>query len=168
MLPFFFFFFISPALSQTPIFVPVTKDPFSLLYTITISLQSPPQSTKLHLGLGSSFTWLDCSKNYNSSTSQPVPCPSPLCNSFHSFSCSNSTCSVYPENPISREATLASALLDSLSLPIPSSPPQFHLIRDFLFSCSTKFLLTRLANQVSGLAAFGRSNHSLPAQVRFK
>ncbi|WCJ21511.1 Eukaryotic aspartyl protease family protein [Euphorbia peplus] len=163
--PFFFFFFfffffsnLSPVLPETPVFAPVSKDPASHLYTITISLQTPPQPTKLHLSLSSSFTWLHCS---NSTTPQQhILCTSPLCTSFHPFSCSNNSCYLYPENPITRQATLAPAILDCLTL--PASP---SLIPDFLFSCTNTFLLTGLADQVTGLAAFGRSNHSLPAQV---
>ncbi|XP_065861168.1 probable aspartic proteinase GIP1 [Euphorbia lathyris] len=162
---FFFFSYLSPVVTQTALFAPVFKDPVSLLYTVTISLQTPPQPTKLHLDLSSSFTWLDCSINYNSTTCQHIPCTSPLCTSFHSFACPNDTCSVYPENPITRQATLASAFLDCLALPTPSSPSQLHLIPGFLFSCSNTFLLTGLADQVTGLAAFGRSNLSLPAQI---
>ncbi|KAJ9187656.1 hypothetical protein P3X46_003085 [Hevea brasiliensis] len=182
---FFFFFFLfcfpgilCPLLAQTALIAPIHKDPDSLLYTVTVYLKTPLQPTKLHLDLGASFTWVDCFKDYNSTTYQHIPCDSPLCNSFHTFSCancydppgpacSNDSCSIYPENPVTRQATVATALIDSLALPTTdaSAPGQMGLIPEFIFSCSRTFLLNGLAKEVTGLAALGRSNHSLPAQI---
>lgn len=175
---FSFFGIISPVLAQTAILAPIHKDPVALLYTVSVYLKTPLQPTKLHLDLGASFTWVDCSKDYNSTTYQHIPCGSSLCNSFHTFSCancydppgpacSNNSCSIYPENPVTRQATLATALIDSLALPTTngSASGQMGLIPELVFSCSRTFLLNGLAKEVVGLAALGRSNHSLPAQI---
>ncbi|KAF3967509.1 hypothetical protein CMV_008500 [Castanea mollissima] len=86
--------------------------------------------------------------------SAPSPAPGPAC--------ANSTCALFPENPLTRRATLANALLDSLALPTTDGSTQLSqlggLVPDFLFSCSQTSLLQRGRR-------FGRSNFSIPAQV---
>ncbi|KAJ8748409.1 hypothetical protein K2173_003046 [Erythroxylum novogranatense] len=181
-LPTIFFFLLSlilsPAFSQKAYVAPIQKDHSTLLYTLTLYLKTPLQPTILHLDLGASFTWADCYTNYNSTSYRHVPCASPLCNSFHSLACgncyaspgpacANDTCSLYPENPVTRQVTVANAIVDSLALPVAggSVPGQFGVVPDFVFSCSRTFLLKGLAPKATGLVALGRSNHSLPVQV---
>ncbi|XP_007050654.2 PREDICTED: basic 7S globulin [Theobroma cacao] len=158
---------------------PIGKDNSTLLYSLTLYLKTPLQPTRLHLDLGSSFTWVDCDTDYNSSTYQHIPCGSPLCSSLgHNLSCSNcfnppspscanNTCSLFPENSITRKTAISTALTDSLALPTSDGsthgPPL--LISAYIFSCSPPSLLEGLAKNVTGLAAFGRSNYSLPVQV---
>ncbi|KDP21481.1 hypothetical protein JCGZ_21952 [Jatropha curcas] len=182
---FFFFFFFSfsillcpPAVAQKALVAPIQKDPDSLLYTITVYLKTPLQPTKLHLDLGASFTWLDCFRDYNSTSYQHIPCSSSLCTSFHSVACgncndtlgpacANNSCFLYPENPITRQATLATALVDSLALPTTDGTTigEMVIVPEFVFSCARPFLLNGLAKEVTGLAALGRSQHSLPVQI---
>ncbi|XP_057438800.1 probable aspartic proteinase GIP1 [Lotus japonicus] len=165
---FIFSLFLSLHLTfQTTIIAPISKDNSTQFYTLTLHLKTPPQPTKLHLHLGSSLTWLLCNPTtYNSSSSSyhPLPCNSSLCSSFHSSACTHNTCALFPENPITRTTVLATALLDSLTLPTSTQTLLAH-ISDFLFSCSTAQLLQGLATNAAGLAALGRSNHSLPAQI---
>ncbi|XP_050235879.1 probable aspartic proteinase GIP1 [Mercurialis annua] len=166
---FFSLIFHYPLVSpQKTLYAPIQKDPITLLYTITLHLKTPPQPTKLHLDIGASFTWLDCT-NYTSPKSKRISCSSPICASFHTYACANHSCSLYPENPITRQATLAAAFTDTLSLPEAdngsSAPVQFVPVPGFVFSCSRTFLLNGLAKDVAGLAALGRSSHSLPAQI---
>lgn len=172
--PFLIFFIIPLALSLTPtvqlqtsLVAPISKDNSTLLYTLSIYLKTPLQPTLLHLDLGSSFSWLLCPSNYNSSSSHPTPCNSSLCSSFHSGACSNDSCALFPENPVTRKAILDIALTDSLALPTTngSTQGQLVLVPDYIFSCATTPLLQGLAHAATGLAALGRSNYSLPAQI---
>ncbi|TKY62469.1 Basic 7S globulin [Spatholobus suberectus] len=163
-----FFFVISLFLSlnptlQIPLLAPVSKDDSTQLYTLTLYLKSPLQPTKLHLHLGSSLTWLLC----DSTSYRRVPCNSSLCASFPSATCSNDACTLFPENPVTRNTVLGTALIDSLALPTYDGSHQspLILISDFVFSCATAHLLQGLATNAAGLAALGRSNHSLPAQI---
>ncbi|XP_061341347.1 probable aspartic proteinase GIP1 [Gastrolobium bilobum] len=169
---FFFFAAISLLLSAThtlqiSLFAPISKDDSTQLYTLSLLLKTPLQPTKLHLDLGSSFTWLLCDSTYTSSSYHRIPCNSSLCASFHAAACSNDTCALFPENPVTRNAVLNTALIDSLALPNSDGSTQgpLVLLSDFVFSCSTPSLLQGLASNSSGLAALGRSNHSLPAQI---
>ncbi|OMO77728.1 Peptidase A1 [Corchorus capsularis] len=158
---------------------PIYKDSSTLLYSLTLYLKTPLQPTRLHLDIGASFSWVDCDTDYNSSTYQHIPCGSPLCTSVgHNLSCSNcynppgpscgnDTCSLFPENSVTRKTAISAALTDSLALPTSDGsthgPPL--LVPSYIFSCSPPSLLEGLAKNVTGLAAFGRSNYSLPAQI---
>lgn len=169
---FLFLLFLSSTLTTvtlqapTPVFAPVSKDNSTQFYTLSIYLKTPPQPTKLHLHLGSSFTWLLCDSS-SSSSSRHIPCNSSLCASFHSGACSNDSCSLFPENPVTRNTVLGTALADSLALPTSTLGPggPLALVPNFVFSCSTGPLLQGLATNATGLAALGRSNYSLPAQI---
>ncbi|XWS76430.1 hypothetical protein CRYUN_Cryun01aG0175500 [Craigia yunnanensis] len=181
---FFFFFLLSPFSIPSPahaisFVAPIDKDNSTLLYSLTIYLKTPLQPTRLHLDLGASFTWVDCDTDYNSSTYRHIPCASPLCISLgHNISCSNcfnppspscanDSCSLFPENSVTRKTAISTALTDSLALPTSDGSIQGPpiLLPAYIFSCSPPSLLQGLANNVTGLAAFGRSNYSLPMQV---
>ncbi|BAT85423.1 hypothetical protein VIGAN_04296800 [Vigna angularis var. angularis] len=160
------FLSLTPTL-QIPLVAPITKDPSTQLYTLSLFLKTPLQHTTLHLDLGSSLTWLLCDSTYTSSSSHHIPCNTSLCDSFPSNACSNDTCALFPENPLTRTTLLDTALIDSLALPTydTSSRSTLVLISDFIFSCAVAHLLQGLATNVTGLAALGRSNNSLPAQI---
>ncbi|KAF7121339.1 hypothetical protein RHSIM_Rhsim13G0023800 [Rhododendron simsii] len=177
ILTFLFFSLLTPSY-YAALLAPITKDHSTRQYTLTVSLKTPPQPTTLLLDLGASFTWVDCTRNYTSSTYHHIPCSAPLCTSLHSLSCSNcfdppgpgcanDSCSMFPENSVTRTAVSAEALVDSLSLPETDghTPGRPVTLPDFVFSCSITSLLQGLAKGVSGLAGLGRSNISLPAQV---
>ncbi|XVE73165.1 hypothetical protein DITRI_Ditri11bG0095300 [Diplodiscus trichospermus] len=180
----FFFCSLSPFSFPSPanaisFVAPIDKDNSTLLYSLTLYLKTPLQLTRLHLDLGASFTWVDCDTDYNSSTYQHIPCGSPLCSSIGhdlacsncynppSPSCANNTCSLFPENSVTRKTAISNAISDSLALPtsngLTQGPPL--LFPSYVFSCSPPSLLDGLANNVTGLAAFGWSNYSLPAKV---
>ncbi|OMP05044.1 Peptidase A1 [Corchorus olitorius] len=184
---FFFLFFvflfcsfcITSPVHAISFVAPIHKDSSTLLYSLTLFLKTPLQPTRLHLDIGASFSWVDCDTDYNSSTYQHIPCGSPLCTSVgHNLSCSNcynppgpscgnDTCSLFPENSVTRKTAISAALTDSLALPTSDGsthgPPL--LVPSYIFSCSPPSLLEGLAKNVTGLAAFGRSNYSLPAQI---
>ncbi|KAK7336735.1 hypothetical protein VNO77_17281 [Canavalia gladiata] len=173
--------YLTPTL-QTQLLAPISKDDSTQLYTLSLYLKTPLQPTQLHLDLGSSLTWLLCDSTYTSTSYHHIPCNSSLCTSFHSSACSNcihppapncanDTCALFPENPVTRNTVLDTALIDSLALPSSKDstqgpgPGPLVLISDFLFSCSPAPLLQGLATNAAGLAALGRSNHSLQAQI---
>lgn len=171
-LPFLVVFIIPLSLIPTPtlqtaLIAPISKDNSTLLYTLSLYLKTPLQPSLLQLDLGSSFSWLLCDANYKSSSSHYTPCNSSLCSSFHSGACSNGTCALFPENPVTRKAILGNAITDSLALPSSDGSTQgpLALVSDYVFSCATTSLLQGLAHGVTGLAALARSNHSLPAQI---
>ncbi|TYI70500.1 hypothetical protein E1A91_D08G225800v1 [Gossypium mustelinum] len=181
---FFFILFLYPFSIQSPAhaisFVsPIQKDNATLLYSLTVYLKTPLQPTRLHLDVGASFSWVACDAGYNSTTYQHIPWASLLCDSLgHNLpcsvcfnapspSCANDSCSLFPENSVTSKIALSPALTDSLALPTSDGSTQGPpiLLPGYIFSCSPSSLLEGLANNVTGLAAFGRSNYSLPAQV---
>ncbi|XAR61220.1 Nepenthesin [Bertholletia excelsa] len=176
----FFFFFFSPFVISAfaALLAPITKDHTTSQYTVSVYLKTPLQPTNLFLDLGASFTWVDCTQNYTSSSYRYVPCSTPLCDALESRACSNcfdppgpgcanDSCAMFPENSVTHQAIIAEALVDSLALPATdgstAGPPV--LVPEFVFSCSRTSLLQGLAKGVVGVAGLGRSNFSLPAQV---
>ncbi|KAL6968357.1 hypothetical protein U1Q18_034157 [Sarracenia purpurea var. burkii] len=71
---------------------------------------------------------------------------------------------MFPENSVTRTAIAAQALLDSLA--VPTTDGRLAIVSGFVFSCSESSLLQGLADGVAGVAGLGRSNFSLPAQIR--
>ncbi|KAL8192054.1 hypothetical protein R6Q57_028175 [Mikania cordata] len=166
--------------SSTAFVAPITRDQSTELYTISIYFKSPLESTDLLLDLGGKFSWIDCNPDFYTSTSHHyIPCHTNLCISLGSIACSNcfrpsgpgchnNSCDLFPENPVIRNAILAQALVDSLALSITDgrNPGQIGMVPNFVLSCSDDSLLLGLPEGVSGLAGLGRSNYSLPAQIR--
>ncbi|KAI4326498.1 hypothetical protein MLD38_031806 [Melastoma candidum] len=186
ILPFFLHFVFTlclnlPSSSQSrlPVVAPIYKDHTTSQYILPVDLATPPRPTNLLLDLGSLFSWINCyaPNNYTSSTYRNIPCNFTVCGAIDSFACgycydlpagptcSNNTCEYFPENPYSRTVGLENAVIDVLSLgsTVPSGPPES--IPDFIFSCAKPDLLKNFAKGVSGLAAFGYSNESIPFQV---
>ncbi|MFS7930801.1 putative nepenthesin [Helianthus anomalus] len=165
--------------SSTSFIAPITRDPSTELYTITIYFKTPLQSTNLLLDLGAKFTWIDCTPDsYTSTTHRYIPCGTNLCASLTSLSCSNcfrptgpgchnNSCALFPENPVIKNTVVAQALIDYFALNVTDgrNPGQLGVVPDFVASCSDNSLLRGLPDGVSGLAGLGRSNYSLPAQV---
>ncbi|CAK9175831.1 unnamed protein product [Ilex paraguariensis] len=181
-LPHFFIFFFCVSLcvssSFSALLAPITKDHTTRQYTLSVYLKTPLQPTKLVLDLGASFSWVDCTQNYTSTTYHSIPCSSSLCNAIASLACSNcfnppgpgcanDSCAMFSENSVTRKAIIAEALVDSLALPTTDgrNPGRLGLIPEFVFSCSKTSLLKGLAKGVTGLGGLGRSNFSIPAQV---
>lgn len=49
---------------------PITKDNSRNLYSLSVYLKTPLQATNLHLDIGASISWVDCSRRYKSSSYQ--------------------------------------------------------------------------------------------------
>ncbi|CAI9107888.1 OLC1v1007368C1 [Oldenlandia corymbosa var. corymbosa] len=175
-----FIFFITcfSAEGQKPLLSPIHKDNATKLYSISAYLETPLQRRDLHLDLGASLTWVDCTRRYKSSTYRHVLYNASLCieldtgiygNCFKKPgpACFNDSCEFFPENSVTRQVAIGDILLDSLALPTTNgkNPGKLLLDLDFVFSCGTTKLLRGLATGVTGLAALGRFNFSLPAQL---
>ncbi|KAI3449616.1 hypothetical protein Pfo_006281 [Paulownia fortunei] len=177
-----FSFFFSAILlhsSQQTLISPITKDNSTNLYTLLIYLKTPLQPSKLHLDLGSYLPWYDCPRHYKSSSYQPVYSNSTLCTDLNPgvFSncfkpqgpgCFNDSCGFFPENPVTRKIATGELLMDKFALPATTKPGPGP-VSELVFSCTdpTKFsrIYRGLAKGSAGLAALGRFNYSLPAQV---
>ncbi|KAL2535375.1 Eukaryotic aspartyl protease family protein [Forsythia ovata] len=175
-----FVFFSCFALTSQQILVsPITKDESTNLYTMLVYLKTPLQPSNLHLDLGSYLSWYDCARHYQSSSYKPVYSNSSLCTDLNPgiFSncfnkpgpgCFNDSCSFFPENPVTRKIGIGELLVDKFALPTKKLG-QLGPVSDFLFSCTDPNKYSRiyrgLAKGVKGLAALGRFNYSLPAQL---
>ncbi|XP_008451375.3 probable aspartic proteinase GIP1 [Cucumis melo] len=196
---FFFFFFLTsfPLYSlQTAFIASIYNDHNSRLYSISVNLKTPLRPASLHLDLGGAFSWIDCYKNYNSSSYQFVINNTPLADSFGqgigstcvevpSSMCSNDTVNTifsfgYPEKPSIRDQFVdyfhpeltdsESLITDVLALSTPDGSKSGLLRRtpEFPFACVKTNFLRGLAKNVIGLAALGRSNLSIPSVISAK
>ncbi|CAK7341695.1 unnamed protein product [Dovyalis caffra] len=176
---FFLLYFIFSQAASLPLQTSIQKDHSTRQYIITAYLQTPLKLTKLLLDLGATYTWVNCD-DYISSTYKHVPCNSSIanllgayacfdiCDSPPSPNCGNNSVLLLPDNPIkpvdyTKVNRLNTALLDSFAL--PSAQGSLTLIDNFIFSCARTGFLKGLAKGVTGLAALGRSNVSIPVQI---
>nr|XP_017234418.1 PREDICTED: basic 7S globulin 2-like [Daucus carota subsp. sativus] len=136
----FFFIFTTPPCSPH-LLAPVTKDYKSDMYTISVYLNNPGQTTNLLLDLGATFSWLNCkSTTYNRTVS-------------HRFG-----------------SVVTAASVGTLALHATDGRSAGNLISlsEFVFSCSSNPSLLKgihNARKFPGLAGLGRSNSSLAAQL---
>lgn len=178
----FFFILVISSLFRAsfPAFlVPIAKDTATQKYTLTIYMRTPPQPVGLLVDLGATFTLIDCSKSYASSSYHSIPCGSSLCSSLgpHSCSvcsglagpgCSNNSCALHFTDSDARKPTvMGEALMDSLSLAVTNgrNPGPFATIHDFIFSCTKGPFHKDHVQGTSGSAGFGRSKQSIQAQL---
>ena len=180
---FVFLLLPSPTL-QTTLLSPVSKDKHTSLFTLSVFVKTPLRPTKLFLDLSFLFPWIVCDANYNSSSFRQVTCDATFCASlgFGALSCDNCTddnppnpncipanlvCGSFPENPVTKQASSQAVLIDTLALPTTDGSTQGQLISlpNFAFSCAPSTLLKGLPKGVTGLAALGRSNLSIQAQI---
>lgn len=176
-------FFFSPSLAQQSfrpkaLVIPVSKDASTLQYlTTTINQRTPLVPIDLVVDLGGRFMWVDCDRNYASSTYRPARCGSAQCSQAGSsgcgdcFSpprpgCNNNTCGVEPDNTVTHTATSGEIAQDVVSLQSTDgrNPGRVVSVPNFLFACAPTFLLQGLASGVVGMAGFGRTRIGLPSQ----
>ncbi|KAL0458084.1 UNVERIFIED_CONTAM: putative aspartic proteinase GIP2 [Sesamum latifolium] len=83
--------------------------------------------------------------------------------------CANNSCQFYPENPVTRQLSIAGLIVDKFALPTTAKPGPPGPVSDLVFSCTNPAhfpkILNRLAGGSDGLAALGRYTHCLPAQL---
>nr|XP_016471218.1 PREDICTED: basic 7S globulin 2-like [Nicotiana tabacum] len=153
---------------------PITKDNSTNLYSLSVYLKTPLQVTNLHLDLGGSISWVDCSRRYKSSSYQHLLYNTSLCESLYGKcfkkpapGCFNDSCDYFCENSVTRNVFIGNILLDSLALSSADgrNPSRLKVIKDFIFACSDTKILRGLPNGATGVAALGRFNYSLPFQL---
>ncbi|KAJ6696981.1 hypothetical protein OIU85_003352 [Salix viminalis] len=175
----FFLLSFIPSQAALPLHTPIQKDHSTGQYIISAYLKTPLKLTKLVLDLGATYSWVNCD-DYISSTYQHIPCNSSIANSLSAYACmdtcedppgpncGNNSFSFLLDNPIKavdyrKVNGINAALVDSLAL--PNTQGSLVSISNFIFSCARTGFLKGLAKGVTGLAALGNSNLSIPVQI---
>ncbi|CDO98879.1 unnamed protein product [Coffea canephora] len=179
-----FFLLISPSIAQTTSFrpralvLPLTKDSATGQYITQLSQRTPLVAIRLTVDLGGQFLWVDCDRNYISSSYRPARCRSAVCNLANSKACgqcngsprpgcNNNTCGLSPYNPFIRTSTSGELAQDVVSLQSTdgSNPGRIVSAPRVAFTCGPTFLLEGLAKGVVGMAGLGRGPIGLPSQL---
>lgn len=121
--------------------------------------------------------WVDCYRNYVSSSYRPPRCGSAQCSLARATACgfctdgpkpgcNNNTCNVFPDNPVTRTATIGELAEDVVSVPSTdgSNPGRLATVRQFMFACGSELLLEGLPRNTMGLAGLGRARVGVPTQ----
>ncbi|XP_073051783.1 probable aspartic proteinase GIP2 [Primulina eburnea] len=153
----------------------VEKDASTLQYVTKINQRTPLVPVSLVVHLGGKFLWVDCDKNYVSSSYRPVRCRSAQCSLARATACgdcfngprpgcNNNTCSVIPDNPFIRTATSGELAQDVISIQSTdgSNPGRVATVPNYIFTCAPTFLLEGLATGATGLAGLGRARVGMP------
>ncbi|XP_073145099.1 probable aspartic proteinase GIP2 [Henckelia pumila] len=156
----------------------VEKDASTLQYVTKINQRTPLVPVSLVVHLGGQFLWVDCDKNYVSSSYRPVRCRSAQCSLARATACGDctngprpgcntNTCSVIPDNPFIRTATSGELAQDVISIQSTdgSNPGRVATVPNYIFTCAPTFLLEGLARGATGLAGLGRARVGLPLQL---
>ncbi|TVU14300.1 hypothetical protein EJB05_37761, partial [Eragrostis curvula] len=158
-----------------PIVTPITKDPFTNLYTIPVKNGAP-----LVLDLAGSLVWSTCQQGHRT-----IPCKSSLCkvaNRNHPASCAWSkiggypgnadprcACSAYPYNPASGQCGIGDLTVEPLAANATDGKhPLFPVSFNVIGSCAPDGLLESLPSGAAGVAGLSRLPLSLPSQVASK
>ncbi|XP_062177172.1 probable aspartic proteinase GIP2 [Alnus glutinosa] len=157
--------------------LPVSKDASTLQYLAQLNQRTPLVPVKLTVDLGGQFLWVDCEQGYVSSTYKPARCGSAQCSLAKASSCGdcysgpkpgcyNHTCSLLPDNTVTRTATSGELAQDVVSIQSTdgSNPGRVVSVPKLAFTCGATFLLKGLASGVKGMAGLGRTRISLPSQ----
>ncbi|KAK8570170.1 hypothetical protein V6N13_002867 [Hibiscus sabdariffa] len=173
----------SPSLAQQSfrpkaLVIPVAKDASTLQYRTTIRQRTPLVPVDLVVDLGGRFMWVDCQRDYVSSTYRPARCRSAQCSlagadgcgdcfSTPRPGCNNNTCGVTPDNSVTHTATSGEVAQDVVSLQSTDgrNPGRVVSVPSFLFACAPTFLLQGLAGGAVGMAGLGRTRIGLPSQL---
>lgn len=193
-LPFVFFLSLlfSLAIASSPVLVPIAFDPSTSLYSITILQTSHSSPHRLLLDLSNSILWVDCLHPlYSSSSLQPVPCRSSVCNQAKVCSslicaaagcascdsppspvCQNNSCSPVISNSAIKTSTSALLWSDTIALRSTNgfNPGPFVSVPKFSFACGDNLLLQNngVPAGVVGVAALSRALLALPTQLAAK
>ncbi|CAI9095079.1 OLC1v1030938C1 [Oldenlandia corymbosa var. corymbosa] len=170
-------FITSKASRPKSLVLPLTKDPSTGQHITEIRQRTPLVPLKLTVDLGGRSLWVDCDRNYVSSTYRPARCRSALCNLANSRSCgdcfdgpkpgcNNDTCSLLPDNSVTKTSTSGELATDVVAVESTDgkNPGDTVTAPRLVFTCGSTFLLEGLANGVSGMAGLGRDPVGLPSQ----
>ncbi|KFK42683.1 hypothetical protein AALP_AA1G026300 [Arabis alpina] len=182
LLLFIFSFSSSTSFAESPfrpraLILPVSKDKSTLQYTTVINQRTPLVSASVVFDLGGRNLWVECDKDYVSTTYNSPRCNSAVCSRAgprgcgQCFSplrpgCNNNTCNSFPDNTVTGTITSGEIALDVVSIQSinGSKPGRVVKIPNFIFVCGSTFLLNRLASGTVGMAGIGRHNIGLPSQ----
>ncbi|WOH12882.1 hypothetical protein DCAR_0832391 [Daucus carota subsp. sativus] len=152
----------------------VYKDPSTLQYITEIKQRTPLVPVKLVVDLGAEFLWVNCEKDFTTSSYKPALCNSAPCKLSKSIACTtecyspakpgctNNTCDLFPENTITLLATSGSLGSDALTV---QSGAGSVTVPNFLFVCGSTIILDKLASGVTGMLGLGRTKISMPSQL---
>ncbi|KAF6145277.1 hypothetical protein GIB67_041472 [Kingdonia uniflora] len=166
-----------PSFRPDALVLPVSKDASTLQYLTHINQRTPLVDVKVVVDLGGQFLWVDCEQGYVSSSYIPARCNSAQCllakasgcgecNSPPKPGCNNNTCSLLPDNTVTRTATSGELAADVVSVQSTdgSNPRRVVTVTRSLFTCGSTFLLEGLASGAKGMAGLGRARIGLPSQ----
>uniref|UniRef100_A0A1J3DY60 Basic 7S globulin n=1 Tax=Noccaea caerulescens TaxID=107243 RepID=A0A1J3DY60_NOCCA len=169
--------FAQPSFRPKALVLPVTKDQSTLQYTTVINQRTPLVPASVVFDLGGRQLWVDCDKDYVSTTYKSTRCNSAVCTRAGSFGCgecfspprpgcNNNTCSSFPDNTVTGTATSGEVALDVVSIQSTngSNPGRVVQIPNLIFVCGSTFLLKGLARGTVGMAGMGRHLIGLPSQ----
>ncbi|XP_044502090.1 probable aspartic proteinase GIP2 [Mangifera indica] len=163
--------FSSSAIAQSSfrpkaLVLPVSKDTATLQYVTHINQRTPLVPVKLLVDLGGNFLWVDCEKDFVSSSYKPARCGSAQCSLAGTHACGGNICGLGPDNPVTRVGTHGDLGQDIVSLQSTNgfNPGKVVSVPNLIFVCGATFLLEGLASGVTGVAGLGRSKIGLPSQ----
>ncbi|XP_052188331.1 probable aspartic proteinase GIP2 [Diospyros lotus] len=145
----------------------IIKDEYSLQHYTYLAPRTPFIAVKVTLDLGGQFLWVDCDKDYNSSSFRRVTCGSALCKLSGSRACGGNTCVLSPDNTVTGTGTSGDFAQDALTIQSTDGANHTELVsvRRFPFTCGSTFLLKGLADGALGMAGLGRTAISMPSQL---
>ncbi|XP_073273359.1 gamma conglutin 1-like [Primulina huaijiensis] len=162
--------------------LPLTKDGATNLHVAYIRKRNLRVSIPVIVDLNGRFLWVNCSRNYLSSSYNAPICHSTQCSkagvhychkcTWKDFEpgCHNNTCAVIATNPVTQVNGLGELSQDVISIqsiaPDGSRVGQYADIPNFLFTCAPSSLLRGpLPRGVAGVAGLSHNQVSLPIQV---
>ncbi|KAJ8751908.1 hypothetical protein K2173_000654 [Erythroxylum novogranatense] len=181
-----FLFLPSECIFQPPTFkpnnlvLPVRKDGATSLHVTSIQKRTPQTPVQFVVDLNGRFLWVNCEKNYLSTTYQAPLCHSTLCvragsdychtclSSKARYGCHNNTCGLVALNPMTHQTAVGELAQDVLAIQSTrgSNPGPVAKVPDFLFACAPSTLLQKgLPRNVQGVAGIGHAPIALPIQL---
>ncbi|KAK8992804.1 hypothetical protein V6N11_048874 [Hibiscus sabdariffa] len=151
--------------------LPVSKDASTSQYVTQIKQRTPLVPIKLTLDVRGDSVWVDCEKDYVSSSYKYVPCNSAPCYSANGNTCgrcfngpkpgcnSNALCYCFPTNNVKSIATIGEVAQNVFAVQSVDgkNPGEVVSVSKFLFTCGWSFLKQGLASGVKGVAGLGRT-----------
>ncbi|KAF9619898.1 hypothetical protein IFM89_009680 [Coptis chinensis] len=181
VLLFFLFSFSYARQSVKPraLVLPIHRDEPTHLYVADIHKRTPQLPVPFVIDLNGRFLWVNCDKQYLSSTYHAPQCHSTQCSIANTHvcrtcssqarpGCHNNTCTLILLNPVTRHSGPGELAEDVLSIQSTdgSSPGPVVTVPRFLFACAPSFLLEGpLPRGTQGFAGLGRTQIGLPTQL---
>ncbi|CAM8995069.1 unnamed protein product [Rhodiola kirilowii] len=158
--------------------LPVTKDSSTLQYLTKLGQRTPLVSISHVVDLGGQFVWNDCETGFVSSSYNVVQCKTAACSRTRSQECGfcfrpvgpgcgNTSCKIWPNNPIAQFATNGDIIQDVVVLQTTdgSNPGRFVKTSKFLTGCTGTNFLDKLSDGATGMVGLGRGNTAMPSQL---